>query len=1034
MNIRLSTRRHMSVVLILLWTMNVHALTVSHLRVNAVSNPVGVDESPLFSWILESDIRGCMQEQYRIQVYQGEPEGALVFDSGEISSSHSTHVKADGLSLAPQNRYFWRVWVKDNQGNESTSSEQAYFETGLAGSGWSGAQWIKSGSTEGVPRFRKSMVLTKAVKSAWLYTTALGIYDLNINGQRVGHVVPGGEVTFEELKPGWTDYRKAVNYSTHDVTSYLQQGDNIICATVTGGWWSGNISVGYYGNKPVAFLAKLVVTYEDNSQDIIVTDQTWTTNNCGPLLLGDIWNGEEYDATQEDGWTTGEFNPDLWAACELSTDFTGEIISVIGAEVHTLQEYRLPIKTVTIYEGSENTDTNFGMVHNVAQYKGQTVFTLKKGQTAVVDFGQNIVGWTPFVVKGRRGARMRLRYAEMLNDNGSRNRGNDGPGGSLYLENLRAARASLYYTFRGDSEGESYSPFSTYFGFRYCEITAEDDIDVEDIYGLPISSQTEDTGTIRTSNSLVNQLISNIQWGQRGNLVSIPTDCPQRSERYGWTGDTQAFSRTGMYNAATEAFYRNYMSELRRGQNDEGAYPHICPLVYDWFGSAGWSDAGIIIPYNHYIMNGDRDLLRQQFPSMEKYMDWLESRKEGGWKYPGGGTAYGDWLAYDKCNNRSVSVAYYANDAMLMSKMAQVLSEHDNDEYAEKAKHYQQLFEDIKDEYNHRYWNLQPKEKKQANYVLPLAFDLVDGEKKDLAKMLLQKAIKENDGLLTTGFLGTSLFLPALSRCGLTNEAYSLLLQRGNPSWLYSIDQGATTIWERWDSYTVEKGFGPADMNSFNHYAYGAVGEWMYRYMAGIEADENDPGFRHILLKPEPDLRRVFPEGQERISEVSASYSSSQGMINSAWKMDEDGKTTYSCSVPANSHATLYLPVSAYGDDIYEGNVKAEDAEGVEYIGEIDGKRVYQLRSGDYHFYGSLSDMSILHYEPPKNPIIIDKASGQIRVEGEYVEFIRVYDVNGRLVLQTIAKDAINISQLRRGMYLVHVLSDAGSNSVKFVK
>ncbi len=1036
MNNPLFKLRRTSAILVLLWiATNIYALTVSHLRVNAVSNPFGVDDSPRFSWILESDVRGCMQEQYRIQVYQGEPEGDMVFDSGEISSSQSTHVKADGLSLTPQNRYYWRVWVKDNKGNEATSTESAYFESGLFGSGWSGAQWIKSRSTEGVPRFRKSMVLTKAVKSAWLYTTALGIYDLNINGQRVGHVVPGGEATFEELKPGWTDYRKAVNYSTHDVTSYLRQGDNIIGATVTGGWWSGIISVGYYGNKPVAFLAKLVITYEDNSQDIIVTDLSWTVNNDGPLRLGDIWNGEDYDATKEDGWTTSDVNSNLWTPCDLSTDFSGEIVSVIGSEVWTLQDYRLPMKTINIYEGSEDSGTEFGMVNSVVEFKGQTPFSLKKGQTAVIDFGQNMVGWTPFVIKGKHASRMRLRYAEMLNDNGSMSRGNDGPGGSLYLENLRAAQATLYYTFSGNSEGESYCPFSTYYGFRYCEITADEDIEVEEIYGLPVSSQTEDTGNIRTDNSLVNQLISNIQWGQRGNLVSIPTDCPQRSERYGWTGDTQAFSRTGMYNASTEAFYRNYMLELRNGQNEEGTYPDICPPVYDWYGSAGWSDAGIIIPWSHYLMYADRDLLRQQFPSMEKFMGWLGSRTEGEWQYPGGGTAYGNWLAYNKCDNRYVSVAYYAHDALLMSKMAQVLSDYDNDEYAQKAKYYDSLFKSIKNEFNLRYWNPCPMAGTQSDYVIPLALDLLEGEKKDLAMTFLTATLKKNNGLLSTGFLGTSLFLPTLSRCGLTDEAYGLLLQRGNPSWLYSIDQGATTIWERWDSYTLENGFGPADMNSFNHYAYGAVGEWMYRYMAGIDTDETNPGFRHILLKPEPDLRSELPEGQSRISELNASYLSNFGKIESAWKVNEDGAAEYRCSIPANSRATLYLQVSAFGNVIKEGNSNASESEGVEYMGIEEGKHVFKLTSGMYRFHVNTQDESIYNNQNEKETIFIDRANGQIIVQGEDIECIRLYDLKGCLLYSyEKGSKTIDMSLMNRGAYLVCVLSGTGRKTLKFLK
>ena len=1020
-----SRMKRLCAALLLAWTvMDVCALSVSHLRVNAVSNPVGLDESPRFSWIIESDERGCMQQQYRILIFTGDDGATPVYDSGTVSSSQSTHVFAEGFTPSASTRYHWRVEVSDNHGNEAASNGQASFVTGLMDAGWSGAQWIRSRSEGGVPRFRKSVTLAKTVRQAWLYTTALGLYDLHINGQRVGHVRADGGTEYEELKPGWTDYRKTVNYSTHDVTPYLRQGVNVLGATVTGGWWSGNISVGYYGSKPVAFLAKLVVTYTDGSRDIIVTDTSWTVNNDGPLLVGDIWNGETYDATREDGWTTAESGSDQWDSCDISTDFHGSIVSVTGAEVWRLHDKTLAPRSVSIYEGSNDTGTDFGMVNTVSRHSGQAAFTLRKGQTAVIDFGQVMVGWSPFTVKGRRGAQLRLRYAEMLNDDGSRSRGNDGPGGSIYTENLRAARATLHYTLRGDGGGEGYCPFATYFGFRYCELTADDDIEVVEVNGLPVSSQTEDCGTVTTDNAALNQLISNIQWGQRGNLVSIPTDCPQRSERYGWTGDSQAFARTAMYNAMTEAFYGNYMSELRNTQNDEGAYPDICPPVYDWYGDAGWSDAGIIIPYQHYLMYGDKEQLRRQFPSMERFMAWHASRTEGEWKYPGGGTAYGDWLAYHKCDNRYVSVAYYAHDAQLMAKMARFLSTDGNDEYARKADDYELLFKNIKDEFNRRYWNLRPGLNMQSVSAIPIAFNLIDGEKRDLARALLRNAIKKNGGLLSTGFLGTSVILPALSECGLTHEAYNLLLQRGNPSWLYSVDQGATTIWERWDSYTKEKGFGPADMNSFNHYAYGAVGEWMYRYMAGIDTDETAPGFAHIILKPEPDVRDVLPEGQEPIREVSASYRSCHGTITSAWKVNDDGETEYRCTVPANTEAMLQLPVAAFGIEAPEDATDTADGSGAEYVGLEGDRHVYRLVAGSYRFKGEKQAEIKGSIDGGKTPVAIDRANGQIVVYDDGVEAIKLYDEKGALVCSApLGSRVLDISRIAHGIYIVDVKS-----------
>lgn len=1011
-------------------TIHLYGLSVSNLRVNSVKNPIGLDNAPRFSWILESEERGCFQETYRIIIYKDLKNGEIVYDSGDIEGDNTVNVEANGFQISPATRYYWTVTVRDNRGNIASSDEGACFVTGLIDTGWNGAQWIKSVANEGMPRFRKTIQVDKEIKQAWLYSSALGVYDLKINGKRVGHIQQDGSTIYEELKPGWTDYRKTINYSMHDVKSYFQNGENILGASLANGWWKGNISVGTYGKKPLALIAKLHIIYVDNTSEVIVTDNTWESNNDGALLLGDIWDGEEYDATKESDWTITGMPSGLWTPCEVSSDFEGKIVSLLGSEVYALKDFHQPVKSVKIYSGIKNTGTEYGEIDVTDQYDGFRSFLLKKGQIAILDFGQNLVGWTPFVIKGAKGTHLRIRYAEMLNDTGSGDRGNDGPGGSLYLANLRTAKASLLYTLSGIDLGDTHQPFSTYFGFRYCELTADDDIEVIDIYGLPISSQVEESGSIFTNNESVNQLYSNIKWGQRGNFVSIPTDCPQRNERYGWTGDAQAFSRTGMYNAPSEAFYRKYLADLRDSQDEKGSYPDMCPPVYKWYGNAGWGDAGIIIPYNMYLMYGNKDILREHFSSMEKYMEWMASNTEGEYKYQGAGISYGDWLAYDKCDNRYVSVAYYAYDAQLMSYMAGALSCAEDDIYAEKSKYYDQLYESIKSEFNTRYWNPLPVENTQTTYILPLAFNLLDEDKEKQAKELLKKSIDERGGLLSTGFLGTSLYLTTLSKHMLDDLAYNLLLKRDNPSWLYSIDQGATTIWERWDSYTLEKGFGPASMNSFNHYAYGAVAEWMYRYMAGIDCEVTDAGFKHIILRPTLDYRGDLPEGQERVKEVNSSYNSCRGKIRSSWKAFDDGGFEYSCIVPANTTATLYLPVSPSHAEILESNIVASDSEGVSFIGELNNCHIYNLLSGEYHFHTRASTDGIKVLEDETELSTGDNK--EILVKGNIRE-LTLYNLGGKIIRKIRNKKLLNISGIAAGAYLLNIKSDVSTKTYKIL-
>lgn len=806
--------------------------------------------------------------------------------------------------------------------------------------------------TKGMPMFRKTFNIDKKVASAVLFTSGLGVYDLFMNGQRVGHLQPDGTTVYEEMKPGWTDYRKRVFYSTHDVTSMMSEGKNALCALVTTGWWAGAVMHGAYGSPELGFLAKLLITYSDGSQDVVVSDLSWLSSKNGAMKLGDIYDGEIYDARLTEPWTTAQYDDSRWNAVSENTDFKGEINAFTGGYVLLLPEHFKQVKTATIYEGSTPTGTDFGMANVITTQQGPAPITVKKGQSVLFDFGQNIVGWVNFKVKGKSGNRLKMRFVEMLNDNGSRSRGNDGPGGTPYLTNLRSAKASLYYTLRGDEDGEQYHPSTTFFGFRYCEITPGDDVEILAIEAQPISSSTDELGSLETSNEMVNQLFSNITWGQRGNLLSIPTDCPQRDERLGWTADTQVFSRTGMFNAHMESFYRKWMQDMRDGQNNEGAYPGVAPENWGTpFGQCVWADAGILVPYNIYMMTGNVEALRENYESMTRYMDYLSTQVFDGYKYNGGGLTWGDWLSFVNTDTRYIAVAYYGLDAQLMATMSKALSQTPNDIYAQKAQQYEELYQNIKSEFRSRYITPTIRQNTQTAFLMALEYNMLEGETEiNTIKDRLSKAIIRNKYKLNTGFAGTAILNTTLSRFGMTDLAYDLLLQRECPSWLYSIDQGATTIWERWNSYTLETGFGDPGMNSFNHYAYGAVGEWMYRYMLGIEWDDQDPGFHHIILQPKPDCRTTLPEGQQLITSARGHHHSYYGDIRSAWQSVSQDEFTYDCTIPANTTATLLLPVADEQTPVYENNIAVEESEGIEYIGYADGCKIFRLGSGTYHF------------------------------------------------------------------------------------
>lgn len=769
--------------------------------------------------------------------------------------------------------------------------------------------------SQGFPVLRKYFTLDKKAVKAIVRASALGIYDLYINGQRVEG---------EELKPGWTDYRKEVAYQEFDVTDMVQEGDNAISAQLGRGWWAGDIAHGAYGDNPLLqFIAMLHVSFDDGTRKTILTNDTWKSAKASPVTMSDIYDGESYDGRISTAWRNADFDDSAWGNAAINVNNGITLFKQTSPMVTVRDEilWRQPISAV-VYQGSVPTGTTFGKISIVNEYESVNNILLKKGQTMVVDVGQNMVGWVCFTAKGKEGTVITIRHGEMLNYNGDQGRLDQGPAGSVWTYNLRTADATLHYTMNGNAEGETYHPTTTFMGFRYVEMTATEDITLVDLVGQVVGDNIKEWGEFECSDSDINQLFQNVWWSQRGNFLSIPTDCPQRDERLGWSGDTQIFSRTAMYNSDATELYRQWMREMRNGQAANGAFRDMVPFVWFWGeGNAAWGDAGVIVPWTVYDMTGDKTLLTENYDAMKRWIEFCKAQGDGTWKYNGAGTGMGDWLSYEELDARYVSVCYFAYVAKLMQKAALALSAKTNDTYAIDAKNYEQLYEDIRKEWQTRYLNDSGSIKNgtQTSYLLALHLSLVPEDKvKSCRKMLRQKIIG-NGYRLSTGFVGTGILCGTLSEQGMDDLAFALLQQRKNPSWLYSIDQGATTIWERWDSYTIENGFHqhPWNMNSFNHYSYGSVVEWMYAGICGIQTADyavnaiGESGWRNFVLAPHVDNRSdaiIRNVNGERITWARAKMAIPIGNIEARWDRKDDGRIVYKVVIPPLSHATVIMP------------------------------------------------------------------------------------------------------------------------------
>jgi alpha-L-rhamnosidase len=800
----------------------------------------------------------------------------------------------------------------------------------------------------GIPVFRKTFTLPGGVRRAVLQASALGVYNTFVNGTRVGD---------QELTPGWTDYRKEVAYQEYDVTPMLLPGDNCLAAEVSGGWWGGDIAHGAYGSHPGAqFVASLHIDLADGTSMVIPTDDTWLSAQCGRVVAADIYDGETYDARRPDDWKTAAYDASSWTRATVAQGAHPTLFRQTSPQVRVRATLERQPEKVTVYQGSRATGTTYGMINIVSEAPELSDITLRKGQTMLVDLGQNMVGWAEFTVQGAAGTKMTVRHGEMLNYNGDANRLDKGPGGSLWTYNLRTADATVNYILSGDSAGETYHPSHTFMGFRYIELTADNDIVVRRVAGKVVGSDITEWGRFACSDQDINRLYQNIWWGQRGNFLSIPTDCPQRDERLGWTGDTQIFARTALYNSDAKELYRQWMRDMRNGQSANGAFRDIIPYCLFWGeGNAAWGDAGVIVPWTVFDMTGDRTMLEENYDAMKRWMDFCASKADGTYQYNGAGTSFGDWLAYESIDARYVSVCYYAYSALLMQKAALALSANAMDAYAQDAKAYARLYEAIKAEFNLRYADAATgiKNATQTSYLLALFLRLVDGTARQACIDGLRAKIENNGCKLSTGFVGTGILCTTLSDTGMDDLAYALLQQRKNPSWLYSVDQGATTIWERWDSYTVEGGFNkhPWNMNSFNHYSYGAVAEWLYAGIAGIQTPAYAPtstaegGWKHLVLCPHPDTRteaQIEAVGGERMMWAEAETRMPQGTVAARWTRKPDGRITYVVTIPKGVVATVKMPRLTPEDQVTVDGTAVGN-------GQPDGSRLsFELAGGTY--------------------------------------------------------------------------------------
>jgi len=886
---------------------------VTNLLCENLNNPTGIDETqPRFSWQLITDKRNVTQTAYEIKVTRGKSN---IWSSGKVNSDSSVHVTYKGSPLHSGEKYFWKVRVWNNSGNASAWSKPAFWQMGLLNAGNWKAKWIQIGFTEdSINRpgslFRKEFKADKKIQSAIVYITSHGMYEAYMNGKRVGDAY---------LTPGWTSYNKRLQYQTYDVTNLLNKGNNAVGVTLGNGWYRGYLA--WDGNKDVwgkylALLFQLDIVYTDGSKKSILSDESWKSST-GSILASEIYNGEIIDASKEkNGWCSTAYNDDDWSGVTVK-DYDNSILVATQNEPVKKHETFEPLKIITTPKGEK-----------------------------VIDFGQNLVGWVMVKAKGNAGDKITISHAEVLDKEGN-----------FYTENLRAAKAQAVYILKGGAE-EIFEPHFTFFGFRYIKVEGyPGELKPESFTAVALYSNMQPTGSFTCSDPLINQLQHNIQWGQKGNFLDVPTDCPQRDERLGWTGDAQVFSRTASFNMNVNNFFAKWLKDVTADQEANGSIPFVIPNVLGpgAGGSTGWADVCTIIPWNMYLAYGDKKILEQQYSSMKAWVEYMKGQSKNDlWNT---GFHFGDWLFYrpfDDNDGRSavtdkylIAQCFYAHSTQLLINAAKVLGKEDD------VSAYSSLLQNIRDAFLKEYItpNGRLVSNTQTAYVLALNFDMLPESQRSGAALRLADNVESYGNHLTTGFLGTPYLCHVLTRFGYDSIAYKLLLQDTYPSWLYPVKMGATTIWERWDGIRPDSSFETPSMNSFNHYSYGAIGDWMYRVVAGIDTYTDAPGYKHIQIKPHPGGNLTF---------ANADLKTYYGIVSSHWKTD-GSKLELDIEIPVNTSATVYIPATSV-ESVMENNVALSSATGVRVTGKEGNYVVAEIGSGKYNFVSTTKDNASISF------------------------------------------------------------------------
>lgn len=885
-------------------------LTAYHLRTEYRVEPLGIDvANPRLSWRLRDERRGSAQAAFRVTVAVDEES---VWDSGWVDEPVTT-VEYGG-PLESRTRYDWSLDLRDHTG-QVTDGGASWFETAFLSTDELQGAWIgrdptwdsidkefdpptdddiptKARHIPPVSYLRTEFHASSPVVRARVYATARGIYSLHVNGQRVGK---------DELTPGWTDYRDRILYQTYDLTSLVREGANAVGIALADGWWSGYVGFdsrrqgNHYGTAPEAW-ALLVLEHEDG-ETIVATDGSWRESR-GPIHYTDLLMGEYVDARRDLGaWCEPGYDDSSWAPVRQF----GNDLDLLVAQVDE------PIRAVLDVQA----------VERFADPDGRTIY----------DFGQNLVGRVRIPLGGMApDQQVVLRHGETLDE------------GRLYTANLRTAEARDVYVSAGGTDNV-FEPAFTLHGFRFLEVSGlESPPEPADVTAVVLMNDTPFEGSIETSSDDVNQLISNIRWGQRGNFVGVPTDCPQRDERLGWMADAQVFLPTAALNADVSGLFTRWLRDVRFAQSDEGSFPDVAPVVSNFFsdGAPAWADAGVIMPWHLYRVYGDVRLLRESFESMTRWVDFVERANPSLLWTRRVGNHYGDWLQIDAETPRPVmATAYFAHSARLVAEAARVLGEDD------KALHYADLAGRIANAFVEAFVSDDGRidGDTQTGYLLAIAFDLLPEQLREAAAGHLVRAIEDHGRLLTTGFVGVSLLCPVLSDIGRSDLAFALLETDRYPSWLYSVRHGATTIWERWDGWTEHAGFQAVEMNSFNHYSLGSVGEWLYRYVAGIDQAEDSVAYSNL---------RIAPQIGGSLTHVEAHYETPRGRVSTAWSIiGED--VAFDVSIPPGASATVTLPFPR----VSEGGTALADVPGASGLRPSPSSTTFTLTSGNYSLRAS---------------------------------------------------------------------------------